>query len=117
MKGQRGLSLIGLIIISAVLVFVAIIGFKLLPAYVEYLAVKNAVTDLARGTEVRGGQVRDVMNAFDRRANIDNITSIRGSDLEVTKQGEGFAIVASYSVRVPLFGNVSACLDFEVSAQ
>jgi hypothetical protein len=35
----------------------------------------------------------------------------------VTKQGDGFAIVANYSVRVPLFGNISACLDFEASAE
>jgi len=117
MKQQRGLSLIGLIIISAVLVFVAVIGFKLLPAYIEYLSVSRAVTDLARGMEVRGGSVRDVMNAFDRRATIDSITSIQGSDLEVTKQGDGFAIVASYSVRIPLLGNVNACIDFEASAQ
>jgi hypothetical protein len=117
MQRQRGLSLIGLIIIGAVLAFVAIIGFKLLPAYVEYFSVKRAVTDLARGTEVRGGTVRDVMNAFDRRATIDGVTSIRGTDLEVTKQGDGFAIVANYSVSVPLFGNIRACLDFEASAE
>lgn len=116
MKQQRGLSLIGLIIISAVLVFVAIIGFKLLPAYIEYFTIKRVVQDLANGYEVRGGAPRDVMYAFDRRATIDDITSIRGSDLEVTKQGDGFEVVATYAKRVPLFGNVSVCIDFEASA-
>jgi hypothetical protein len=117
MRQQQGLSLIGLIIISAVLVFVAVIGFKLLPAYIEYFTIKRVVSDLAQGREVRGGAPRDVMNAFDRRAQIDNISSIRGSDLEVTKQGDGFAVVATYSVRVPLFGNLNACIDFEASAE
>ena len=117
MKHQRGLSLIGLIIIGAVLAFVAIIGFKLLPSYIEYFAIKRAVSDLARGMEVRGGTVRDVMQGFDRRAAIDDIRSIQGSDLEVTKQGDGFGITAAYSARVPLFGNISACVDFQTSAQ
>ena len=116
MKQQQGLSLIGLLIISAVLVFVAIIGFKLLPAYIEYFTIKRVVSDLAHGYEVRGGAPRDVMYAFDRRATIDNITSIRGSDLEVTKQGDGFEVVATYSVHVPLFGNLSACIDFVAAA-
>jgi hypothetical protein len=112
MRKQRGLSLIGLLLVSGLLVLLALIGFKVLPAYVEYLAVKKAVTDIARAPETRGGQVRDVQMAFDRRAQIDDITSIRGQDLEINKLGDGFEIIATYSVQVPLFGNVSACIDF-----
>ena len=117
MRKQNGLSLIGLLLISAVLVFVALIGFKLLPVYIEYFAIKKAVTDLASGAETRGGQVADVKKFFDRRATIDNITSIAASDLEVNKTGTGFEIVAAYTVQVPLFANVSACIDFAAEAQ
>jgi Tfp pilus assembly major pilin PilA len=113
MRHQRGLSLIGLIIIAAVVAFVAIIGFKLLPSYIEYFTVQRVVRDLSRSAELRGASVKDVKSAFERRATIDNISSITSEDLEVTKEGEGFSIIASYSVKVPLFGNVSACLDFE----
>jgi hypothetical protein len=113
MHTQRGLSLIGLLIVSAVLVFVAIIGFKLLPSYIEYFTIKRVVSDLANGTEVRGGTVHDVQKAFDRRAQIDNISSVRGSDLEVAKQGEGFEVHVAYTVQVPLFANVNACIDFD----
>ena len=116
MKQQRGLSLMGLLIVSAVLVVVALIGFKLLPAYIEYYTVKRVVTDIALGYEVRGGSVRDAMIAFTRRAQIDDITSIQASDLEITKQGEGFSIVAAYQRCVPLFANISVCIDFETSA-
>jgi hypothetical protein len=112
MRTQRGLSLIGLMLVSAVIVVVALIGFKVLPAYIEYLAIKKAVTEIARAPETRGGQVRDVQLAFDRRATIDDIKSITGQDLEVSKVGDGFEVIASYSVQVPLFGNVSACIDF-----
>jgi hypothetical protein len=113
MRHQRGLSLIGLIIIAAILAFVSIVGFKLLPSYIEYFTVERVVRDLSRSAELRGASVKDVKSAFDRRAQIDNISSITGEDLEIEKQGEGFRIVASYGVKVPLFGNVSACLDFE----
>ncbi|HXV08717.1 MAG TPA: DUF4845 domain-containing protein [Burkholderiales bacterium] len=112
MRTQRGLSLIGLLLVSAVVVMVALIGFKVLPAYIEYLAIKKAVTEIAYAPETRGGQANEVRKAFDRRATIDNITSITGQDLEVSKMGDGFEVIASYSVQVPLFGNVSACIDF-----
>jgi hypothetical protein len=114
MRTQKGLSLIGLLLISGVLVFVALIGFKLLPAYIEFFAVKKAVNELA--VETRGGQLTEVKKAFDRRATIDNITSIRAADLEINKTGTGFEIIAAYTVQVPLFGNISACIDFLAEA-
>jgi len=113
MKKQRGLSLIGLLIVSGLLVFFAIIGFKLLPAYIEYFTIQRIVSEIARQPDVRGGAVRDVVAAFDRRASIDNVSSIKGSDLEVTKTGEGFEILATWTSRVPLFSNISACIDFQ----
>src|SRR5262245_15456189 len=116
MKQQRGLSLIGLLLICALLVVVCLIGFKLLPAYIEYFTIKRVITDIAVGNEVRGGTVRDASNAFTRRAQIDDITALKASDLEITKQGEGFSIIANYQRCVPLFSNISVCIDFEANA-
>ena len=113
MNTQRGLSLIGLIITLGVVTFFALVGFKLLPSYIEYWTVKRIVVDLGRSPELRGGAVRDVVAAFNRRASIDNVNSISGNDLEINKVGEGFEITASWSSRVPLFANINACLDFE----
>ena len=117
MRKQAGLSLIGLLIVSAIIVFVALIGFKVLPAYIEYYTVKRVISDIAHSPDIRGGTVRDVQVAFSRRAQIDDIKSIRGTDLEIIKEGDGFDILAQYSVRVPLFGNFSACIDFSAEAR
>ena len=115
MNRQRGLSLMGLIITLGVVAFFALMGFKLLPAYIEYWTVKRIVADLAHAPELRGGSIRDVQAAFDRRASIDyGVTSISSKELEINKVGEGFEITGSWSTRVPLFGNINACLDFEV---
>ena len=113
MNKQRGLSLTGLLITSGVLVFFAIIGFKLLPSYIEYWTVQRIITDIARSPEVRGGSLRDVQSAFDRRTAIDNVNSVKASDLEVTKTGDGYDILVTWTRRVPLFGNLNACIDFQ----
>jgi hypothetical protein len=114
MKQQRGLSLIGLLLISALIVVVALVGFKLLPAYIEYFTIKRVINDIA--TESHGGTVRDATVAFMRRAQIDDITAIKASDLEIQKQGDGFTIMTAYQRCVPLFSNISVCIDFEVTA-
>ena len=113
MNKQRGLTLTGLIITACVIAFFALMGFKVMPSYIEYLTIERILKDLAHSPDLRGGTIKDVQNAFERRAVIDNITSLRGNDLEVTKMGDGYEIRASWSTHVPLFGNVNACLDFD----
>ena len=47
---------------------------------------------------------------------IDNITAINGDDIEFTKEGNEVIISAAYSVKVPLFYNVSLLIDFAPSS-
>ena len=51
-------------------------------------------------------------SAFVRRATIENITAIGPEDLVINRQAGGWIIEAQYSVRVPLFANLSACMEF-----
>jgi Tfp pilus assembly major pilin PilA len=54
---QRGLTLVGLIFLLAILSCVALLGLKVVPAYAEYRAVLNAVRSAkASATTVREAQ-------------------------------------------------------------
>jgi hypothetical protein len=111
------MSLTVLLIICALLVAVALIGFKLLPAYTEFFTVKKVISDLSRNPELKGASPKEISDAFDRRATIDNIKALGGRDLEIAKQGDRSSIRAVWSVKVHLFYNVSACIDFEATGQ
>jgi len=82
--GQRGVTLMGLIILLFILIFVALLGFKLIPAYIDFYTAKKAVNAIAR--ERQGATVAEIRRSFDNRAAIDDI-KVRASDLEITKQG------------------------------
>ena len=116
MRRQKGLSLTGLLLISALLIVVALLGFKLFPAYAEYLTVKRALNDVVRNPEYRSS-VREIQAAFERRVTIDNIKAVSSKDLEISKQGDKMSASANWSVKVPLVSNLSACMDFEVRAE
>ena len=116
MQRQRGLTLTGLLLISFLLIVLALLGFKLFPAYAEYLTVKKALNDIARNPEYKGS-AREIQLAFERRVTIDNIRAVSSRDLEIAKEGDGVAISASWSVKVPLVYNLSACMDFEARAE
>jgi len=114
MRAQRGVTLTGFLVTAVILVFAALLGFKIGPAYMEYYTIQKQIRIVAN--EVGAADRRAVENAFDRRANVENITAITGKDLEITKDGDGVIITAEYSVKVPLVGNLSACMDFRAGS-
>ncbi|HYU69243.1 MAG TPA: DUF4845 domain-containing protein [Burkholderiales bacterium] len=114
MKNQRGLSLIGMVVMCIVIVIVAIGGLKIAPAYIEYYKVKKAIVGIAQ-TNSRA-TVAEVREAFNRRAAIDDIDVIAGRDLDVTKEGNDIVISFAYPKRISLFGNVSVVFDFAASS-
>ncbi len=114
MRNQRGITLLGMVVICIIIVFVAIGGLKIAPAYIEYFTVKKAIVGVAQTTSK--GTVAEVRQAFDRRAQIDDIDVIAAKDLEITKEGNDIVISFSYPKRISLFGNVSVVIDFAASS-
>ncbi|MFO1363343.1 MAG: DUF4845 domain-containing protein [Burkholderiales bacterium] len=114
---QRGLGFAGVLVLLIAIVFVAIVGMKLVPAYIEYFTIKKTVTSMTQSGELRGATVADVRRAFDRHTTIDEITSVRPEDLEITKDGNDIVISFAYEKRVPLFYNISILIDFAGSSQ
>ncbi len=106
--------MLGMLVIGIIIVFVAIGGLKIAPAYIEYFTVKKAIVGVAQTTGK--GTVGEVRQAFDRRAQIDDIDVISGKDLEITKEGNDIVISFAYPKRIPLFGNVSVVIEFAASS-
>jgi hypothetical protein len=111
MRKQQGISLKGAIFWMALLGFLGVMAAKLLPAYVEYFAVKKMFAAMEQAGDLKG-TVRDIRYNFDKRNAIEDVKNVRPDDLEITKDGGEAVITANWSVRVPLVSNVSACLDF-----
>jgi hypothetical protein len=105
---QRGLSLFGLIFFGVVLVFGAMLTLKVWPTVTEYLAVQRAVVTARAG----GTDVQSIRSAFDRTAAIDDITSITGRDLKITRVGDGFLVAFEYEKKIPLLGPASLLLEY-----
>ena len=112
MNKQRGVSLSGLLMVSVVLIFVLLLGFKLFRPYSEYFALQKIFRTLAVKPEVRNGTRREAMAAWAPYAQIEGISSINGDDIEITKDGNGVTISAAYQYKVPLFKNYTLLIDF-----
>jgi hypothetical protein len=97
---QRGLSFIGVIIFGLFAVAAFAIGGQSVPIFLEYQAISKAAEKAAK----EGSTVADVRGIFDRAGAIDNITSISGANLDVTKRGDKIVVGYKYSREIPLAG-------------
>jgi uncharacterized protein DUF4845 len=110
---QRGLSLLGMVVVVFIVIFVALLTMKLVPSYIEFYAAKVAIEKIALAG---GASVGEIRKAFDSRATIDDINVIKGQDLEITKLGNEVVISFAYRKEVPLFSNVGVYIEFAASS-
>lgn len=113
---QRGITLMGLLIGSVVVLFAALLAMKLLPSYIEYFAIKKAVNGITLESRGRGSAINDLRRAFDARAAIDDFKAVKASDLEINKEGDGFTVTAAYRKEVHLFHNIGVYIDFTATS-
>lgn len=114
-NAQRGLSLGGLVVVLFILVMLALLGMKLIPAYMEFGTAKNAIQAIAR--ERPDGSPADIRRAFGARAAIDDISAVKPEDLEVLREGGQVVISFAYRKEVPLFRNVGVYMDFAADSR
>jgi predicted transcriptional regulator len=104
---QGGLSFIGFIFVAAVLAMAGVIAAQVFPTALEYKAVMNAVDKAKAGLTVAEAQM-----IFDKAAAIDDIKSINGKDLEVTKEGDKVVVSFSYEREIHLAGPAFLTLKY-----
>jgi len=113
-RRQRGVTITSLVIGLVVVIFLALLGFKLVPAFLEFRAMKGAISAIAR--ERQSSTVAEIRRAFDSRQAIDDFHAVKSADLDISKQGNQVVIAFAYRKEVPLFANVGVYIDFAANS-
>jgi hypothetical protein len=116
MKKQQGMTLISLILIGALVIGVAIVAIKTAPSVVEYFSILKVIKAIDASGELKGSSVADIRKSFDKRVYIDDVKSISGADLDISKDGNDIVIAFEYAKKIPIAGNVSLCIDYSGSS-
>jgi Tfp pilus assembly major pilin PilA len=114
---QQGVTLFSFIMICAVVVVVAILGFKIVPAYVEQYTISGMLRNIAGNRDLAKATAADVRAAFRRQMEVDRITAVGPGDLEVSREDGQLVIEVQYQVTIPMFSNISLLVDFKASSR
>jgi mevalonate kinase len=96
---QRGLSFFGVIFLGVLVFSVFVVGAKVVPTVIEHQAILKALEK-----SKAGNTVPEVRTIFDKASAIDNISSVSGKDLNVTKNGEKVVVSIAYNKEIELVG-------------
>lgn len=105
---QQGITLVGLIVVLAVIGAIAVLAMKVTPTVTEYFSIKKAIASV----KAAGGSVPEMRAAFNRQAEVGYIDAIDGKDLDIVKNGDDTEISFAYQKTIPLGGPVSLLIDY-----
>ena len=104
---QRGISFLGLLFVGGVLAVTGVVVAQVFPTFVEYQAVIKAVNKASTGSTVP-----EVRTMFDKAATVDNISAIKGAELEVTKENDKIVVIFAYQREIHLAGPAYLTLKY-----
>jgi hypothetical protein len=110
-QGQRGVSLMGLLVWAIIIGFLAYVAIRVLPTLNEYFTIQAAINKIAATNPSTVGEIRQ---QFDKQKDIEySIVSISGKDLDITKENDRIVIRFAYNKELELMGPVYLLIKYE----
>ena len=104
---QQGISFIGILFVGGVLAFSGVIAAQVFPTLIEFQAITKAASKAKDGNSVA-----EVRSIFDKAGQIDDIKSISGKDLDVSKEGDKTVVSFAYNKEIHIGGPVYLLLKY-----
>lgn len=109
---QKGLTLLGFIIVVVVVGMFALVGMRLFPIYSEYYNVVGAMENLKNQPEISTKSPSQIKELFFRRLYVNYVESVERKNVLVSRTG-GLHIRVKYEVRRPMVGNLDVVASFD----
>jgi hypothetical protein len=113
LRKQEGMSLIGFLIVLSMVIFFAYLGMRIIPIYIEFYSVKQAMHGVAQ----EPGSAN--FSPFDVKDKMLNRLYVSYSDGNVTRENirvirsNGVFLAVKYEVRKPVMGNLDVIASFD----
>ena len=115
-RRNDGLTLIGFLIVIAVGLFFAYSAMRVIPMYLEYHALTNAMDQLVKNptaTKMSPAQIKSKIKMSLWASYASN--NIKKEHMRISKKSEGVNVRVKYEVRKPFLGNIDIIGKFDRS--
>ena len=114
-RGQRGITLLGLLLWAIVIGFIALLAMRVLPTMNVYFTIQKAVNKIANEGLTT---VPEIRAAFQKQKDIEySIQSISAKDLDITKENDKVVIRFAYDKEVEIMSPVYLLIKYQGTSQ
>jgi hypothetical protein len=111
-RQQKGMTTLGWIIVIAIFSFIVVTGFKILPLYLDFLNVKNAMKSVEKlaesGGNLQGQKIdprskRDLWIALSNQLRINSVYGLKRENFKFKRKDGVTTVTVDYEARKPYF--------------
>lgn len=120
MKKQAGMTLIGWVIVLAIVGFFAALSMRLFPMYQEYYGVVTVMKGMESEITANKLTKQQVMNLLSKRFNTGYIFSVKKDNIQLQRGKNNVhidKIIIDYEVREPFIAHISLVANFHLEAK
>ncbi len=115
---QQGMTLIGVVILVAVLGFYAFGIIQLVPVYLENMKVVQVMNQVKSDLDGQNATIRDIKRALEKRVDVEDLRTFDWKEnFIITRSSEGYSITTDYERQKVFFANVSLLAEFTHEVQ
>lgn len=116
-RTQRGMTLIGFILVLAVAGVFIYMGMKLIPMYSEYYAVKQAMESMSKEAGMAESDAAKIKDLFFRRLYTSYAENVKPENVKLLRKDSGWMMTVDYEVRRPLIANIDVVGHFKAEKE
>jgi hypothetical protein len=114
---NKGLTLIGFLIVLVVVLFFAYAGMRIVPMYLEYHALIGALDKLENDPLAKSMSPNQIKDSIQRSLWVSYASNnIEKKDIRISKTSEGVKVRVAYEIREDFLGNIDIVGSFDRTA-
>ena len=111
---QRGMTLIGMLLLLILIGFVAVIAMKVVPMYVQYYSIKSTIESV-RKESVSSMTTVDIQKTIQNRFDTGYVENVKAKDLKIRNVPAGKALDLVYQDERELFEGMGLFVVLKVN--
>jgi hypothetical protein len=112
-KHQRGITMIGWLILLVPVAIVFYAGIRLAPIYLNYQKVVHSLNAVADEESNESANANGLRRAVDKHFSVESVDYPDVKDLKITRADKIWTIEVNYDDQAPLFANLAILVTFD----
>ena len=111
---NKGLTLIGFLIVLVVVLFFAYAGMRVVPMYLEYHALVGAMDKLKNDPMAKSKSPSQIKDSIQRSLWVSYASNnIKPNNIRISKTTDGIKVRVAYEIREDFLGNIDIVGSFD----